>query len=43
MDGTPLTDDELEQLGEENSEILNIIANQEYVDTSSDYDFDQDR
>ena len=43
MDGTPLTDDELEQLGEENAEILNIIANQEYVDSSSDYDFDQDR
>jgi hypothetical protein len=42
-DGTPLTDEQLEELGEENAEILNLIANEEYVDSSSDYDYDQDR
>jgi hypothetical protein len=42
-DGTPLTDEQLEELADENTEILNLIANQEYVDSSSDYDFDQDR
>jgi hypothetical protein len=42
-DGTPLTDEQLEELADENPEILNLIANQDYVDGSSDYDFDQDR
>ena len=42
-DGTPLNDEQLEELADENPEILNLIANQEYVDGSSDYDFDQDR
>ena len=42
-DGTPLNDEQLEELADKNAEILNLVANEEYVDGSSDYDFDQDR
>jgi hypothetical protein len=41
-DGTPLTDGELEQLGEEYADILSELAH-EQVAASADYDFDQDR
>jgi len=41
-DGTPLTDEELEQLGDENSEMVNQLALDKSND-EADYDYDQDR
>jgi hypothetical protein len=41
-DGTPLTDEELEQLGDENSEMVNQLALDKFND-EADYDYDQDR
>jgi hypothetical protein len=41
-DGTPLTDEELEQLGDENGEMINQLALDGFND-SADYDYDQDR
>jgi len=41
-DGTPLSDDELEQLGDEHGDIINQLAHEQAAD-GADYDFDQDR
>ena len=41
-DGTPLTDAELEQLGEENAEMINQLAFDKYNE-GADHDYDQDR
>jgi hypothetical protein len=41
-DGTPLSDEELEQLGDENGEMINQLAFDKFND-EADYDFDQDR
>jgi hypothetical protein len=41
-DGTPLTDEELEQLGDENGEMINQLALDKCND-EADYDYDQDR
>lgn len=41
-DGTPLNDEELEQLGDENSEMVNQLAFDKFND-GADYDYDQDR
>ena len=41
-DGTPLTDEELEQLEEVHSEMINQLAQDKFND-SADYDYDQDR
>lgn len=41
-DGTPLSDEELEQLGDENGEMINQLAQDKFND-QADYDYDQDR
>jgi hypothetical protein len=41
-DGTPLSDEELEQLGDENGEMINQLAQDKFND-EADYDYDQDR
>ena len=41
-DGTPLTDEELEQLGDENAEMINQLALDKAND-QADYDYDMDR
>jgi len=41
-DGTPLNDEELEQLGDENGEMINQLA-QDKFNNEADYDYDQDR
>ena len=41
-DGTPLTDDELEQLGEEFGDQINLLAAEKFTDGANDY-YDQDR
>lgn len=41
-DGTVLSDDELEQLGDENPEAMNEMANEAVHDTSNE-DWDMDR
>jgi len=41
-DGTPLNDEELEQLGNENSEMINQLAFDKFND-GADYDYNQDR
>ena len=41
-DGTPLSDEELEQLGDENGEMINQLAQDKFND-KADYDYDQDR
>lgn len=41
-DGTPLNDEELEQLGDENSEKINQLAQDKYND-GADFDYDQER
>lgn len=41
-DGTPLTDEELEQLGDENGEMINQLALDKFND-GADYDYDMDR
>ena len=41
-DGTPLNDEELEQLGDENSEMINQLAQDKFND-EADYDYDEDR
>lgn len=40
-DGTPLTDEQLEELGDENPDAINMLANDSYYDGAED--FDQDR
>ena len=40
--GTPLNDDELEQLGEEFGEMINQLAQDKFND-EADYDYDMDR
>ena len=42
-DGTPLSDDELETLGDENPDLINNMASEHYTDNTSDYDYDMDR
>ena len=41
-DGTPLNDEELEQLGDENGEMINQLAFDKFND-EADYDYDMDR
>jgi len=41
-DGTPLNDEELEQLGDENGMMINQLALDKCND-EADYDYDQDR
>jgi len=41
-DGTPLSDEELEQLGDENGMMINQLALDKCND-EADYDYDQDR
>ena len=41
-DGTPLNDEELEELGDENSEMINQLAFDKFND-KADYDYDMDR
>jgi hypothetical protein len=41
-DGTPLSDEELEQLGDEHGEMINQLALDKCND-EADYDYDQDR
>lgn len=41
-DGTPLSDEELEQLGDENGEMINQLAFDKFND-EADHDYDQDR
>jgi hypothetical protein len=41
-DGTPLSDEELEQLGDENGEMINQLALDKSND-SADFDYDMDR
>lgn len=43
-DGTPLSDDELETLGDENPDLINSMSADHYTDSSdNDYDYDMDR
>lgn len=41
-DGTPLLDEELEQLGDSHGDIINQMAHEQAAD-GADYDYDQDR
>ena len=40
--GTPLSDEELEQLGDENGEMINQLA-QDKCNNEADYDYDMER
>jgi hypothetical protein len=40
--GTPLNDEELEQLGDENGEMINQLAFDKFTD-DADFDYDMDR